>query len=116
LIPGSTVRRLTPRTIGVNDVPGDRPYIEEHKGERGVVFFPSSQTAKRYQKASKLSRWQLALIPHPEAVVSISMQWGCKVAYSIRVQGEGFRRDVTEIVREPEFVPDGQHRHGQPSR
>lgn len=116
LVPGSDVKTITQATIGANAAPDERPYHEEHSGEKGIVFFPTIQAAKAYQTVRKLTNWQLAFVPDPESVVSISIRWGCHVAYSIHFDGKEFRQDVTEITHEPRFVHDGQRRWGHPSR
>ena len=78
------------------------PYKETHKGETGVVFFPDLETAKRYMASRRLNHHNVAGLPDPELVVRASVEmWGCDVAFLIRQEGKGFRRDVTEFTSFP---------------
>jgi hypothetical protein len=88
-----------------------RPYTERHGTEEGVVFFPTLGAARAYRRAMGLTDCRIVSPSGPaEALVMKSAEWwGCNVAYSIRRDGDGFRRDVT--VLEAPSVPDGSHRH-----
>ncbi|HEY7328046.1 MAG TPA: hypothetical protein VH592_10420 [Gemmataceae bacterium] len=112
LLEGEPVKRFERTLLNPLDMPKP-PYRETHKGETGIVFFPTLEAARAYKRVRKLEGYNvLHVFPeYVEGFISASMQlWECNVAFSIRQEGNGFRRDVTTITESEPTVEDGQHR------
>lgn len=81
--------------------------MEEHNGEKGVVWFEDAETLKAYRKAiglddEPLFTWNMAAADPLLLVPASTHWWGCNCVYFVRREGEAFVRDVTG------FVDDGK--------
>jgi hypothetical protein len=107
LLPGEPVNTLRKVNVNMQTI---KPYIETHGTQRGPVFFPDLDTARRYMKVTDLTGYNVVMFPVPndDYFQAICQELGCNVVYCIYSVGMTFRRDVTEFTLPP--AEDGQHR------
>lgn len=87
------------------------PYTETHKGEKGIVFFADDRVARWYRENKINAECTLCRVEtSPEPMIRKSLtQWGCNVAYSIRLTAGQLIRDVSDFKTVP--LPDAPHSH-----
>jgi hypothetical protein len=75
-------------------------YIEERKGERGIVWFDSRATLIAYKAAMRLDdNWQVTVADPFRVTMASADWWQCVVAFRIRMtDARTFVRDVTVLT------------------